>query len=576
MLRLIMPWALVFTALSPLVLLCQEPSFRTATALVIIPVAVHDRHGTPVRNLPRAEFTVLVDGHPVQLAGFESTATLSAPSTPETGVEPAPAPSFTNMRGQDALSGSGNLVILLVDFLNTSLADRLDLRTQTLKFLSHDLKPTERLGIYGLSSSLVVIQPFTRDPAVLATAARNMLQGKAMLSRDPIQGQPLDRPGIDPHKIEVTEGSDAAIELLSARSARIASNLDQFDRAARTLAEFRQLARAFSGIPGKKTVVWLTGDASPLNPSLLYTVLLYEPELTTLRTPWWQIAKTYELLEAAGISLFPVDARGLRNQGLNQASEGLTHDAFRQSIGESQATDESVYSSVTDMRQGEAANALLAMQTAAAETGGTVLQGSNDVAKLLAQAQGYWQSYYVLAIKPPPAGERATYHRITIKLAHKGLRPTTRRGFSVHPLDWVAADHEIQNDIAEVTQSELDATGLALRVTLQPAVVPEGRRTIPLKLQIGAADLTTFTRDTELGYDLTVATVIRDAQRRVLASHSERLSATFSHAKWAAMRQGSVPVTLNLDVPTATSGTARVLVRDNGNGRVGSVTFTLP
>jgi len=569
-------WELSLAAVMPLTLFAQRPSFRTATSLVIVPVAVHDKHGLPVRGLPPTEFTVLVDGHPVQLAGFEPAATTPPQSAPAASLEPTPPISFTNTPDLHARSESANLVILLIDFLNTSLADRLALRSQTLKFLSHDLHATERLGIYGLSSSLVVIQPFTRDPAVLVMAALNMLHGKEMLSRDSIQGQPLDRPGLDPHKIEVSEESDAAIELLSARSARIASNLNQFDRAARTLAEFRQLARAFSRVPGKKSVIWLTGAASPLNPSLLYTVLLYEPELATLRTPWWQIAKTYELLEDAGISLFPVDVRGLLNQGLNQASETLTHNEFRQSIGESQSTDESVYSGVTDMRQGEAANALLAMQTAAAETGGTVLQGSNDIAKLLDQAQSLWQAYYQLAIKPPAAGERATYHRITIKLANKGLRPIARRGFLVPPASMMAADHEVQNDLSEAAQSELDATALELRVTLQPAVIREGHRVIPFQLQIAADDLNPDSLGSGFRYDLIVATIIRDDHGRIVTSHGEHLTATLSSFQWAAMRQAGLKVILGLEAPAEHSRTARVIVRDSDSGRIGSVTFALP
>ena len=115
-------------------------------------------------------------------------------------------------------------------------------------------------------------------------------------------------------------------------NARKEYNLDHLHRAQRTLEAFRELAGSFEGIPGKKTVRWLTGDASPLNPTLLYRIIGPDKSAPTQATPWSEMAKTCELLNASGISVFPLDIRGIANPGLLSAAEKMSRDDFNQTV----------------------------------------------------------------------------------------------------------------------------------------------------------------------------------------------------------------------------------------------------
>ena len=67
-------------------------------------------------------------------------------------------------------------------------------------------------------------------------------------------------------------------------------------------------------------------------------------------------------MSAAGISLFPVDIRGVGNSGLKKPDETPSHPEFVQTAAQSQPSDSTVYSSATAQRQGEAANAIMAME----------------------------------------------------------------------------------------------------------------------------------------------------------------------------------------------------------------------
>jgi len=69
-------------------------------------------------------------------------------------------------------------VILLVDLINTSLEDRVDLRRQLMKFLSKDLRPDQQIAIYALANSLIVLHPFSGDQTSLARAASRLMHEK--------------------------------------------------------------------------------------------------------------------------------------------------------------------------------------------------------------------------------------------------------------------------------------------------------------------------------------------------------------------------------------------------------------
>lgn len=120
------------------------------------------------------------------------------------------------------------------------------------------------------------------------------------------------------------------------------------------MAQFREPAGSFAGVAGKKTVLWLTGDASPLNPTLMNVINFSDPSSEPLRVQWRDVAATYEALSNANISVFPVDVRGARNPGLEKPDEASNHHDFMQSMALSQGAE---YPSAVSRREGEAGNA---------------------------------------------------------------------------------------------------------------------------------------------------------------------------------------------------------------------------
>jgi len=313
---------------------------------------------------------------------------------------------LTNLPPDQAVARSW--VILLVDLINTSLEDRVDLRRQLMKFLSKDLRPDQQIAIYALANSLIVLHPFSGDQTSLARAASRLMHEKGAPPPPAgfgfLGGVPAPVAGV----ISAPPGGIASVTSPGAptgpeeplanfvmRGEWQMTNFTNRTRAANTLLQFRQLARSLWGVSGKKAVLWLTADASPLNPTLMHETVLNDAASETLRVGWREIASTYEAFHSAGVTVYPVDIRGIVNPGLANAREAGSRTDVMQSLGQTQPWDQSPYSSTTSRRQGEAANALMAMETAAVEIGGEVFRGLNELSDLLDRAQQRWSSYYV-------------------------------------------------------------------------------------------------------------------------------------------------------------------------------------
>ncbi|HEX3748127.1 MAG TPA: VWA domain-containing protein [Bryobacteraceae bacterium] len=563
----------------------SAPVFRSTTETVLVPASVLDKQGQPVKGLTIENFELRVDGKPVHIAALNEIDGQAAAAAKSRALPPGVV---TNLPPGE--NEQPSRVILLVDFMNTAQPDRMQLRKQLLKFLSTELKPGQQIAIYALSHSLNLVHPFTGDTAPLVDAAARLMRGEGL------PAVPGPNPGFDaapaavagflapspagpPSLTQASGGAGAGgdIENFLLESAWRATVYATRARAEDTLAQFRQLANSFAGVAGKKTVLWLTGDASPLNPTLMNMVNLSDPSSVPLRLQWREVSATYEALSAAGISLFPVDIRGAVNPGLMQADEASTHATFAGQASLAQPGARSEYTSVTSMRQGEAANGTLAMETAAAETGGQVLAGNNDLSKLLVKAQNLWSDYYVLAFSPDAgAGEKApSYHRIEVKVPGHGGQVLYRRGYLSRPEKLVASTDESRRDVTEASMSPVDLTAIPLTLRLAPVENSEPGGDPHFTLAIPAAALGRSASAHGTHYDFSIFLVVRNAKGKVLSETGDKIDRVFAPAEAAGIAQHGFLYPGQFNAPRGEKSFARVIVRDNRSGRVGTITVQI-
>jgi len=81
----------------------------------------------------------------------------------------------------------------------------------------------------------------------------------------------------------------------------------------------------------------------------------------------------------------------------------------------------------------QANNGDLMLQVVAAQTGGKVIYGSNNLAKMLDQCMADAQEFYILSYDAAPAKAANEYHGVQVQVNKPGLKVRTRTGFYAQP-----------------------------------------------------------------------------------------------------------------------------------------------
>lgn len=140
------------------------PSFQTKANEVLVDAVVIDSKGEPVAGLQKKEFQILEDGKPQTISAFEEHKIVARPKPPK--FPPMPPDVYTNFPPPLA---ADSVNVLLLDCLNTQVADQSYVRAQLIRYLQ-GVQPGTRLAVFVLTSRLTMIQAVTTDSAVLLAA----------------------------------------------------------------------------------------------------------------------------------------------------------------------------------------------------------------------------------------------------------------------------------------------------------------------------------------------------------------------------------------------------------------------
>src|SRR5215472_9112705 len=155
-------------------------TLHASTQLVIVDVVVEDHSGHPIHGLTRDNFVLTEQKKPQAIRNFEehSAASVKKPGPP---MPPMPPGVFTNYT---PVAPDGTLNVLLIDALNTPMADQAFVRQQLLDYIKHE-KPGTDVAIFGLANRLIMLQGFTADPSVLRAAVQHLNSKASPLLTDP-------------------------------------------------------------------------------------------------------------------------------------------------------------------------------------------------------------------------------------------------------------------------------------------------------------------------------------------------------------------------------------------------------
>ncbi len=431
------------------------PTLTVTTRLVYVDVVVRDSHGQFVHGLTQQDFKVLEDSKPQPIDSFDAhTYDASAAAATTARVKPTGSLEFSNMAVEGAPQGA--ITILLFDLLNTPGSDQIYARQQMLKFL-RELPLGQRIALFVLTDRLRMIQSFTGNSDLLVSAAK-MLDPKDMHILRSQTEQMQDADALQ--RLSDAMGGRDPGNMIDHRAKDIgrddAINTDV--RARFTIAALAELARATSGYPGRKNLLWLSGSF----PLAVGAQMEYNPDaaeagdstrdLGHSSADLISMRETANLIATAQIAVYPISLLGTQTDAIGAEAGGKAERGSP--IGHQLGVDNSgLFTGRQQLRY--------AMDDLARQTGGEAFFGTNDMAGALRRGIEDGSNYYTLTYRPQNLHWNGKFRQIRIELGRSGYTLVYRRGYFATP-DKPSADPA--QELNQALQPDTpDATMLRLR-----------------------------------------------------------------------------------------------------------------
>jgi len=551
-------------AVSPLVAAApQEPPGATFTAesnLVLVPVIVTSGN-QHVSGLTQSDFTILDDGKPVKIASFEEIkqvpATMSHPQ--QTGM-------YTN--AVDQPQTAHGMTVIVLDQINTPFLDQSYARAQLLKFLAEHVDINEPVALIMIGRRGVrVIHDFTTSPKLLVAALKKVSSRSDTLTLDD-SSVSASVAGLEVSELDSfyagTDGGYGQFEITQAIEI--------------TFSALQHIAQGLEGIPGRKSLIWVTGgfpfeitssgDLAALRyyttgathqavgglvggvgaggalPPLPESSVSTADDFASAIRPYWQ--RAMQAMNKANIAIYPIDARGLVAYSSAVSSRVRISDVY--------GTEAQTHTTMNDIAE---------------VTGGKAYYNTNDITGAFNKATGETRQYYMIGYYAEKA-DKVKWHKLQVKLDKPGLEARTRTGYMAGTVTTKKPDDLRNADIRAAIASPLDYTGLPLKLWLDPAQpAAGGKKKVPFEVDIvpGGA---TVDKANKNRVSLEFVVIARNAQGDPAAQFGQKIDINLKDDQLATFAAKGLNYNQALQLAPGTYQ-VRVIVRDNLGGKVGSV-----
>jgi VWFA-related protein len=536
----------------------REPAtvLKATTRLVVVDV-VATAHDKAVTDLKREDFTLLEDSkeQEVKVFSFQQPVPVSAARvTP--AVFKLPENVFTNIPHYNTNQA---LNIVLLDALNTTTPHQAYVRDQMIKYLEKmpDGRP---LAIYLLGTKLTLLQDFTSDQEVLKQVTKKFHGSTSPLLDNPGGGS--DDLLLPPGLVDSGMIPDSMVQsMMQFEQERTSFQTDL--RVRYTLAAIASIARALSGYPGRKNLVWVS-EAFPISidPNLELTGNVF----AGTRGYGPQIAEAAQSLIDAQVAVYPVDARGLIPPSVFSASNS-GYDKFGRSMGRAGRMGTAISN-----ESAELANVHGTMQDMAERTGGKAFYNRNDIDNAIRRGIEDGSTYYTLGYYPSNKDWNGKFRKIKVKVAREGVKLSYRLGyFAVDPKVFVEQNPKQQATLFGEALS-LDSpvsTGLKFEArVLQPSPQTQNKVMVEFFLDPQAIN---FESQNDGLHHATVDCVVQaySAKGKLLKTEATTIKASLKPDTFARVMQTNFPCQQLVDLP-AGSYLLRLGARDDRTGLMGT------
>jgi VWFA-related protein len=527
----------------------ELPTFQSKAELVLVPVVVGNKKGEHVHGLTKEDFAILEDDKPKEITVFEPVHT-----EPRVMQNASAHDVFTNTVKPEATQA--RVTIIVLDTLNTAFFDQATARREIVRFLSN-LAPGEPVSLLSLSrSGLRVIHDFTGDPKILAAAVTKVRGEIGFKDTEPdVVSENLPAIGgrsgriqddIIPADERALANSEASSLLgIETETEGVFASIQQNYSVRLTLECMRQLAKAFAGVPGRKSVIWATGGI-PFSVDDPTRIGFLGADLLPIYESAWRE------LNNANVAVYPLEVTGLTNPVYYSVS----------------MSGRRVLRSRRAMRVGNTDN----LELFANMTGGRYCPYASDIKQCFHEATDDSGDYYMLAYSIDSARIKPGWHKIKVKLLNGDYQVRARSGY------FVAEPHKDKNpeqqadaDVAMGLTAPMDYTELPFSVHWVSKANVGEKDSFHFRYNIAPADVSAGANNhISLGF----AALATDSKGKPLGQFSKIMEGDLPPEKAAAVHARGLSFDGTIELPPGQDQSIRFLVRDNLTGKMGSVTVT--
>jgi VWFA-related protein len=422
----------------------NSATITSSTELVLIPAVVNNGSGAHISGLTKEAFVLKQDGKPRPIAIFEEVKT-SAALVRRAGGEHG---TFSNIDPGVAGDTQGNggyrrLSIIVLDFVNTPPPDQENARAALITFLTEVANSGEPMCLLALTrGGLTLLHDFTDDPKLLAEGLNRAVNNTPAIHEEVV----------DPHHPPGGGLAAALTQLIrdQQQSEAQQASLENKQAASITVQALLQIAKAFRGLPGRKSLIWASsGFSMSLSPG---APLMCDPPCPVHGRDEMQSSydNLWKMMSDAQVAIYSVDLRAA--SAMTPASE----EGMRPSdIGDPQFD-------IDAQAREKTFDTDSTLRLFAENTGGRAFMGGGNLIQSFHQAVEDDSSYYMLGYYVNASNTKTGWHNVSLAVHTKGAQIRYRNGFFLSRDTSVSS---AQQDIRLALASPLNFTGIPVAVT---------------------------------------------------------------------------------------------------------------
>lgn len=581
----------------------QPPTLKTTARDVVVDVVVTQGAGDPVLKLQKGDFQIFEDGKPQNIDFFEEHTAKTLPAGALADLPKMPPNVYTNV---PRAPESDAVNVLLLDSLNTPPQMTSYARNQILAYLNH-VKPGTRMAIFALNDKLSIVQGFTADAALLREVATKQTApgvSPSLVTKNEIAGeQELEsflnsnapaNPGSAPAGGPSGGGNapsgagwanpSAPMTAITAVANAFANyqSFNQANRTRMTLEALSDIARYLAAVPGRKNLIWFSGDF----PVFIFPKFDQRQDYADNSILLSQVQRTADLLTAARVAVYPIFANGMMTEDIVSADNRSPASAAGPG-NLAQMSGNGIYTSSSDER----ASAIAAMNQIASDTGGKAAYNTNDLDAATQHAIADGSHYYTLAYSPANKKMDGKYRKVEVKLTTGKYRLDYRRGYNADDSTKFAAAKPASDPLTPLLIRGLPC---ATQILYGARVLPASPQPAPNATRAGknpklkgpvtryAIDLMIRWTDVALNPEpdgahtgkLQLGMIAYDREGKALNWNGATEQMSLNPETFAAIQKSGVPAHLEIDVPNSEAW-LEIGVYDWNTGKAGTLEVPL-